>query len=165
MKGVGKFGEVLAGDKAKVSYDEVAARLEKIIHSGSQRKAITDFVCRELRKIPHYTWVGIYSLEGQDLVLTSWSGPSATQHTRIPIGQGICGAALAEKATIVVQDVNKDPRYLQCFINTRSEIVVPLLKDGAPVAELDIDSDQLAAFQVADTAFLEWVAQELSALF
>ena len=78
MKGVGKFGEVLAGEKGKVSYDEVAARLEKIIHSGSQRKPITDFVCRELRKIPHYTWVGIYNVDGSELVLASWSGPSAS---------------------------------------------------------------------------------------
>src|SRR5256712_2990046 len=67
MKGVGKFGEVMAGEKGKVSYDEVAARLEKIIHSGSQRKPITDFVCRELRKIPHYTWVGIYNVERLEL--------------------------------------------------------------------------------------------------
>ena len=95
MKGVGKFGEVMAGEKGKVSYDEVAARLEKIIHSGSQRKPITDFVCRELRKIPHFTWVGIYAVDGSELVLASWSGPSATLHTRIPVGQGICGAARA----------------------------------------------------------------------
>jgi GAF domain-containing protein len=164
MKGVGKFGEVLAGEKGKVSYDEVAARLEKIIRSGSQRKAITDFVCRELRKIPHYTWVGIYAVEGAELVLVSWSGPSATQHVRIPIGQGICGAAVAEKSTVVVSDVNADPRYLPCFINTRSEIVVPLLRDGVPVAEIDIDSDQLDAFTPTDKAFVEWVAQELAAV-
>src|SRR2546428_1877190 len=84
MKGVGKFGEVMAGEKGKVSYDEVAARLEKIIHSGSQRKPITDFVCRELRKIPHYTWVGIYNVDGSELVLASWSGPSedrSEEHT------------------------------------------------------------------------------------
>src|SRR6266568_3807528 len=80
MKGVGKFGEVMAGEKGKVSYDDVAARLMKIIHSGSQRKAITDFVCRELRKIPHYTWVGFYVVDGSELVLASWSGPSATLH-------------------------------------------------------------------------------------
>ena len=161
MKGVGKFGEVMAGEKGKVSYDDVAARLQKIIHSGSQRKAITDFVCRELRKIPHYTWVGIYLVDGRELVLTSWSGPSATQHTRIPIGEGICGAAVAEKATVVVQDVSNDPRYLQCFINTRAEIVVPILRDGAPIAEIDIDSDQLNAFGSTDTEFLEWVASDL----
>lgn len=162
MKGVGKFGEVLAGEKGKVSYDDVAARLQKIIHSGSQRKAITDFVCRELRKIPHYTWAGIYNVDGSELVLASWSGPSATLHTRIPVGQGICGAAVTEKATVIVQDVTDDPRYLQCFINTRAEIVVPILRDGAPIAEIDIDSDQLNAFTPVDKDFVEWVGQELA---
>ncbi len=164
MKGVGKFGEVMAGEKGKVSYDDVAARLQKIIHSGSQRKAITDFVCRELRKIPHYTWVGIYVVDGSELVLVSWSGPSATQHTRIPIGEGICGAAVSEKATVIVPDVNNDPRYLQCFINTRAEIVVPILRDGVPFAEIDIDSDQLNAFGPMDKEFLEWVAEDLRSI-
>ncbi len=162
MKGVGKFGEVLAGDKGKVSYDAVGERLTKIIGSGSQKKAITDFVCRELRKIPHYTWVGIYELQGADLVLTSWSGPSATQHVRIPAGQGICGAAITAKETVLVPDVSQDPRYLQCFLNTRSEIVVPVLKGPSAVAEIDIDSDQLASFTPTDQDFLTWVAAELS---
>src|SRR3990172_4493910 len=130
MKGVGKLGEVLAGEKGKVSYDEVAARLEKIIRSGSQRKAITDFVCRELRKIPHYTWVGVYAVDGGDLVLSSWSGPAATQHIRIPIGQGIWGTASSSKEAIFGPDVARDPRYLQCLLNPRSEIVVPILKGG-----------------------------------
>ncbi len=165
MKGVGKFGEVMAGEKGKVSYDDVATRLTKIIHSGSQRKAITDFVCRELRKIPHYTWVGIYTVDGTDLVLASWSGPMATQHTRIPVGQGICGAAAMERRTVVVPDVSNDPRYLQCFINTRAEIVVPVLKDGVPVAEIDIDSDQLDVFTPTDQDFLEWAASELLTVF
>jgi L-methionine (R)-S-oxide reductase len=164
MKGVGKFGEVMAGEKGKVSYDEVAARLQKIIHSGSQRKAITDFVCRELRKIPHYTWTGIYLVDGADLVLASWSGPMATQHSRIPVGQGLCGAAVTEKATIIVGDVDNDPRYLQCFINTKAEIVVPILRDGTAIAEVDVDSDQLNAFGPTDKEFLEWAAGELSTI-
>jgi len=164
MKGVGKFGEVLAGEKGKMSYDAVAERLEKIIHSGSQKKAITDFVCRELRKVPHYTWVGIYEIQGTDLVLTSWSGPSATQHVRIPVGQGICGAAASAMETVVVPDVSNDSRYLQCFLNTRSEIVVPILKAGAAVAEIDIDSDSLDAFGAPDTEFLGWVAGELAGI-
>ncbi len=162
MKGVGKFGEVLAGEKGKVSYDAVAERLEKIIGSGSQKKAITDFVCRELRKIPHYSWVGIYEVQGPDLVLASWSGPSATQHVRIPVGEGICGAAITAKETVVVPDVNADPRYLACFLNTSSEIVVPIVKAGSPVAEIDIDSDQRDAFTADDQRFLTWVADELS---
>src|SRR5207302_6033167 len=91
MKGVGKFGEVMAGEKGKVSYDDVAARLLKIIHSGSQRKAITDFVCRELRKIPHYTWVGIYFVDGPELVLASWSGPAPRNTPGFRSGRGSAG--------------------------------------------------------------------------
>lgn len=162
MKGVGKFGEVMAAEKGRVSYDELAVRLEKIIRSGSQTKAITDFVCRELRKIPHYTWVGVYRVGDGELVLQSWSGPSATQHTRIPLGAGICGAAAWEKKTIVVQDVSADPRYLQCFLNTRSEMVVPILRDGAALAEIDIDSDRVGAFTETDRVFLESVASDLA---
>lgn len=164
MKGVGKFGEVMAGEKGKVSYDDVMTRLDKIIRSGSARKAITDFVCRELRKIPHYSWVGIYEVRGDELVLASWSGPSATQHTRIPLGQGICGAAVTERATVVVPDVAKDPRYLQCFLNTRSEIVVPILRDGQPIAEIDIDAEAVGAFGPTDQEFLESVAEELGSI-
>jgi len=154
----------MASEKGKVSYDDLAVRLDKIIRSGSQRKAITDFVCRDLRKIPHYTWVGIYAVDGSDLVLQSWSGPSATQHTRIPVGAGICGAAIAERSTVVVPDVDRDPRYLQCFLNTRSEIVVPILRDGTPVAEIDIDSDRVDAFTPTDREFLESVASELGTI-
>jgi len=164
MKGVGKFGEVMAGEKGNVSYDELASRLEKIIRSKSQPKAISDFVCRELRKIPHYSWVGIYAVEGDTLVLRSWAGPSATQHTRIPIGRGICGAAIAEDATVIVPDVSRDPRYLQCFLNTRSEIVVPVRKTGVPIGEIDIDSESLAAFTPTDRAFLESVAEDLASV-
>lgn len=162
MKGVGKFGEVMGGERGKVDYDDLLARLDRVIHSGSQMKAIMDFVCRELRRLPHYSWVGIYEVEGTDLILRSWSGPSATQHVRIPAGQGICGSALAEKATVVVPDVKQDSRYLQCFLSTCSEIVVPVLKDGIPLGEIDVDSDELDAFTPTDRSFLEAVAAELA---
>jgi len=165
MKGVGKFGEVMVAEKGKVSYDELGVRLDKIIHSGSQLKPILDFVCRELRRIPHYSWVGIYMVDESDLVLRSWSGPSATRHTRIPIGQGICGAAIEARETILVPDVDRDPRYLQCFLNTKSEIVVPIMKAGAAIGELDIDSDRVDAFSATDREFLESVAGELATLF
>src|SRR5438128_6191871 len=101
MKGVGKFGEVMAGEKGKVSYDEVAARLEKIIHSGSQRKPITDLVCRLLLEKQNYTWARIYNVDGSELDLASWSGPSATLHIRIPLGQSICSAAVAANAAVI----------------------------------------------------------------
>ena len=111
--------------------------------------------------IPHYSWVGIYVLEGNELVLGPYLG-KPSPHTRIPLGRGICGAAASEKATIVVDDVNADPRYLACSIETRSEIVVPIMLDGQVFGEIDIDSDQPAAFGAADRALLEPVAAMLA---
>ena len=122
-----------------------------------------DLVVRTLRcSVPHYNWVGIYLVQGQELILTAWDGPEATQHTRIPIGQGICGLAARERRIVVVDDVNKDPRYLACFPYTRSEIVAPIMKAGRVLGEIDIDSDTPAAFGAVDEKFLAEVAELLA---
>ena len=109
----------------------------------------------------HYSWVGIYLVEGDDLVLGPWQGPEATEHTRIPVGQGVCGAAAASGITEIVDDVNADPRYLACFPSTRSEIVVPIFDEGRVVGEIDIDSDRAAAFGENDRAVLERIALQI----
>ena len=109
-------------------------------------------------EVDHYSWVGIYLVEGDDLVLGPWRGPHATEHVRIPVGQGVCGAAAASGETEIVDDVNADPRYLACFPSTRSEIVVPIAHNGRVVGEIDIDSDQPAAFGDEDRELLERVA-------
>jgi len=109
-------------------------------------------------EIEHYSWGGIYLVEGDDLVLGPWRGPQATEHVRIPVGQGVCGAAAASGETEIVDDVNADPRYLACFPSTRSEIVVPISDEGRVVGEIDIDSDRPAAFGEDDRALLERVA-------
>ena len=119
-------------------------------------------------RLPRYTWAGIYLLEGEELVLGPYLG-KPSPHTRIPLGRGICGAAATERATIVVDDVNSDPRYLACSIETRSEIVVPIIvaedsgqDSGRVLGELDIDSDQPAAFGPSDRELLEAVASALA---
>lgn len=114
--------------------------------------------------VPHYTWVGIYLVEGDELVLGPFIG-KPSPHTRIPLGKGICGAAVTEKATIVVDDVNADPRYLACSLETKSEIVVPIMRGSQPLGEIDIDSDQPAAFGDRDRALLEPVAAMLAERF
>jgi len=111
--------------------------------------------------LPDYNWVGFYMLDPADpqtLVLGAFVG-EPTPHVRIPIHQGICGAAVAARETIVVDDVNADPRYLSCSISTRSEIVVPIWAHGQVVGEIDIDSHTPAAFTSADREFLEQVAR------
>ena len=131
------------------------------------REAEADEVIRKVVEVlhdrfEHYSWVGIYLVEGNDLVLGPWKGPQATEHVRIPVGQGICGAAAASGETEVVDDVNADERYLACFASTRSEIVVPISYGGKVVGEIDIDSDRPAAFTEKDRAFLERVALLIS---
>jgi GAF domain-containing protein len=111
--------------------------------------------------VPAYTWVGIYLLEGDELVLGPFVG-KPSPHTRIPLGQGICGAAATAGETIIVDDVNADPRYLACSIETRSEIVVPILYEGRVLGEIDIDSDAPAAFGTVDRELLETVAERLA---
>jgi L-methionine (R)-S-oxide reductase len=111
--------------------------------------------------IPHYTWVGIYLLDGDELVLGPFLG-KPSPHTRIPLGRGICGAAATEKATIIVDDVNADPRYLACSLETQSEIVVPIMDGDQVLGEIDIDSDRPAAFDDRDRRLLEAVAALLA---
>ena len=108
-----------------------------------------------------YTWVGIYLLSGNELVLGPYVG-KPSPHTRIPLGRGICGAAATEKATIVVDDVNADPRYLACSIEIRSEIVVPIMQGANVLGEIDIDSDRPAAFGRPDRELLEPIASLLA---
>ena len=111
--------------------------------------------------LPHFTWAGIYLLEGDELVLGPYLG-KPSPHTRIPLGRGICGAAATERATIIVDDVNSDPRYLACSLETKSEIVVPILDGSRVIGEIDIDSDTPAAFGDADRRLLEQVAALLA---
>lgn len=115
-------------------------------------------------RLPHYDWVGIYWVDGTDLVLGPWVGPEATEHTRIPIGTGVCGAAAASGRTEIVLDVDADPRYLACFASTKSEIVVPIFHENDVIGEIDVDGSDLGAFDEADARFLEEVAALLAPL-
>lgn len=120
-------------------------------------------VCRFLRaSFPHYAWVGVYRLEGETLVLDAWDGAQATEHTRIPIGEGICGRAAREGRTVVVDDVRASPEYLACFLETRSEIVVPVLDGTTVLGEIDIDGTAVGAYDATDRSFLELVASRLA---
>ena len=111
-----------------------------------------------------YDWVGIYYVCGRNLNLGPYLG-APTEHERIPIGEGICGAAAAEGATIVVPDVTADSRYIACSIETKSEIVVPVQRGGMAFAEIDIDSHTANAFNDKDRKMLEEIAEILAAKF
>ena len=136
-------------------------RIEAALAGVADRTAAMTRAVEILKQTPHYSWVGIYLLEGDELVLGPFLG-KASPHTRIPLGRGICGAAAAEKATLIVDDVNSDPRYLACSVDTQSEIVVPIMRGGTVLGEIDIDSDARAAFGARDRALLERVAALLA---
>jgi len=139
---------------------EAAARLSSETRSADQlMEGITLLLNKEMLK---YNWVGFYMLEpGANppvLVLGHYQG-AMTPHTRISLNEGICGAAASSGKTVVVDDVNKDQRYLACSLETKSEIVVPVFVRGKVAGELDIDSHFLAAFTVEDCELVEYCAQ------
>src|SRR5258708_3708947 len=124
-----------------------------------------DIVDAIARSLPYYNWTGFYMIDPSDsqtLVLGPFVG-DPTPHVRIPVTQGICGAAVASGTTVIVDDVNADPRYLSCSIATKSEIVVPIYADGKIIGEIDVDSHQPAAFTDVDRRFLEETARILAA--
>jgi GAF domain-containing protein len=121
----------------------------------------TGIVEAAARSLPHFSWTGFYMLDPSDpamLVLGPFVG-APTPHVRIPVTEGICGAAVASGQTVIVDDVTADPRYLSCSIETRSEIVVPIYAHGKVVGEIDIDSHDPAAFKQEDRDFLEEAAR------
>ncbi|MBT4511479.1 MAG: GAF domain-containing protein [Chloroflexi bacterium] len=137
-----------------------------IILSATEREEALQEICTLLRsRVDHYDWVGIYLVKGErSLVLGPYDG-AATEHTEIAFGQGICGQAAEREQTYVVQDVNKETNYLSCSVHVKSEIVVPVFKDGQVIGELDIDSHQLAPFTDQEREYLEKLCAMVGELF
>ena len=144
--------------------DQVEGRITRLrseLADHSDGQAAMARAVDVLKEDSRYTWVGIYLMEGDALVLGPYRG-KPSPHTRIPLGSGICGAAATSRSTIIVDDVNSDPRYLACSLDTQSEIVVPIMRDGRVLGEIDIDSDSRAAFGREDQQLLEAVASLLA---
>jgi GAF domain-containing protein len=141
----------------------VRKELPRLISEARSADQFMDDIARLLfDKMLKYNWVGFYMLEpGANppmLVLGHFQG-AMTPHTRIPLNQGICGAAASSGKTVVVDDVRSDPRYLACSVETKSEIVVPIFAHGQVAGELDIDSHFPAAFGFEDRELVEYCAQ------
>ncbi len=143
-----------------MGYELAENKIQRVIASSSN--VLEDVVVFLFENFDHYSWVGIYLVENNELVLGPWRGPHATEHVRIPIGSGICGAVASSGETEIVPDVNVDDRYLSCFVSTKSEIVVPIKKQDKVVGEIDIDSDKENAFTEEDLLFLEKISDMLS---
>ncbi len=147
------------------TYEDVLRQLRSAINqSATHREAMRQAVGILKHTMPDYSWVGIYLLEGGQLHLGPFEGKSSP-HTTIPLNKGICGAAATRGETIIVDDVDADPRYLACSLETRSEIVVPIKSATRILGEIDVDSDKKAAFGPADRELLEVTASLLARKF
>ena len=156
----GSRGDVEIGDNGSMGkpFPQIIAAIEEFAATAPDLHSIQEFSVKLIaQRLPYYNWVGFYMIDPEDpdiLVLGPFHG-APTEHVRIPVSQGICGAAVAQGETVIVDDVTADPRYLACSIETRSEIVVPIRANGRIVGEIDIDSHDLNAFRDEDRSFLE----------
>jgi L-methionine (R)-S-oxide reductase len=146
---------------ASAKTHDVRLEIDRLRSSAKSAEQLMSDIVRALHQnMLKYNWVGFYLLEKSEpmLALGAFEG-AMTPHTRIPLNQGICGAAASSGKTVVVDDVGSDPRYLACSIETKSEIVVPVFVRGKVVGELDIDSHFPAAFTPEDRELVEHCAQ------
>ena len=145
----------------------LAEKIRGIVNGKLDRDGKLKAICRLLRdNVSDYDWVGFYLVDRKrenELLLCSFEG-EPTEHVRIPFGRGICGQAAKLRETFVVQDVSKQMNYLSCSPKVKSEIVVPIFKNGEIVGELDIDSHTLSSFTNEDKAFLEKICGIVSKL-
>lgn len=147
------------------NFNEVYKSIDDLIKRNPQDLLFR--ICELLKQeVYHYDWVGVYILDQDknELVLGPFVG-KPTPHTHIAVGKGICGQVAESGQTMVVQDVTQVDNYISCGLDVQSEIVVPILKNGKFVAEIDIDSHSPAPFTTDDNEFLSKVCSSLSNYF
>jgi L-methionine (R)-S-oxide reductase len=148
-----------------ISADEIVSQVERLVSSDASLDEVLRGAVRILKQgRKHYDWVGIYLLKGETLVLHNYIG-KPTEHTHIPIGVGVCGTAVAERANQIVGDVTKLDNYLACSLQTRSEIVVLIRRGDEIFGQIDIDSDLENAFSEEDERLLVRIADLLARRF
>lgn len=150
---------VAAGDKES-KYELLYRQVVALVEGESDAIANMANIASMLDATFHFWWTGFYRVIGDELVLGPFQGPVAC--SRIAYGRGVCGTAWREGRTIVVEDVDKFEGHIACSSASRSEIVVPILRDGAVVAVLDIDSEHLAMFDDTDRSWLERIVALLA---
>ena len=142
-------------------YEELLPRAQALLEGEDDLIARMANLAALLHSEFGFWWTGFYRVAGDVLVLGPFQGPVAC--TRIPFGKGVCGSAWKQGGTIVVPDVDAFPGHIACSSESRSEIVVPVFRDGAVCAVLDIDSREPATFDEVDARWLEQIVMSLTA--
>lgn len=147
------------GDKEQ-QYQTLVPQIESLLAGEPDETANMANVAAALKQTFNFFWVGFYVVKEEMLVLAPYQGPIAC--TRIRFGKGVCGTAWKEARTLIVADVEQFPGHIACSSESKSEIVVPVIREGKVVAVLDIDSDELNSFDAVDAVYLEKICRLLS---
>lgn len=150
---------IIHGETKEQQYQTLLPQLEALIAGETDTVANMANIAAALKQTFGFFWVGFYVVKEETLVLAPFQGPLAC--TRIKYGKGVCGTAWKEARTILVPDVEQFPGHIACSSDSKSEIVVPVIKAGKVVAVLDIDSDTLNSFDDTDTLYLEKLCTEI----
>lgn len=153
---------IVQGDKSQI-YKSLLPQIKALVEGENDLIANLANVSAALKEGLGFFWVGFYLVKGDELVLGPFQGPIAC--TRIRSGKGVCGLAWERAETILVPDVDAFPGHIACSSSSKSEIVVPLMKNQLVYAVLDVDSDQLRAFDEVDAHYLNELCEWLSELF
>ena len=144
------------------TYKLLLAQVKAMVKDESDPVANMANVAALIQESFHFWWTGFYRVIGEQLVLGPFQGPVAC--TRIGFGKGVCGTSWKERKTLVVEDVEQFPGHIACSSESKSEIVVPLIKQGEVIGVLDIDSERLATFDQTDKEWLEQIAEATAAV-
>ena len=150
-----------------MSWDAVLRGIHAVLRSDAGCSAKAVRIAELIRQAGGYRWVGLYEVTDREIAVLGWSGPGAPAYPRFPVTQGLSGAAVAAKCTVLVNDVSGDPRYLTTSAGTLAEIIVPVVDPGggAVVGTLDVESPERDAFTEADRQALERCAAAITGLF
>jgi putative methionine-R-sulfoxide reductase with GAF domain len=146
---------------ARRAIDEI----DEIVTGQDAHDAKAKRIADAIRRSGGYRWVGVYDVTADEVAIAGWSGPGPPAHPRFPRTQGLTGAAIGSRSTVVVNDVTIDPRYLEAFGDTRAELIVPVLLDGEVIGTLDVESERPNAFGSAARAALEACASAARGLW
>ena len=153
---------LVSGEKSAI-YDLLIPQIKALVGDETDLVANLANVAAAIQQTFGFFWVGFYLVKGDELVLGPFQGPIAC--TRIALGKGVCGKSWEKGETIVVDDVDAFPGHIACSSFSKSEIVVPITKNGNVVAVLDIDSDTLSTFDETDAHYLNNLCEWLSSSF
>ncbi len=148
-----------AGGLRTVEKKEIIQKTKNIVDQVGDLESKLKGICLLLHNnMDGYDWVGFYLVEEGELVLGPYIG-EPTEHTNIEFGEGICGQAVEKEESFLVDDVDREENYLSCSPKVKSEIVVPIFKEGEVVGEIDIDSHEVERFTEEDEEMLEKMAE------